>query len=122
MWAMPLPRVRPNMAPRAYWSQCGAPRPAKAGAPGKRRRNRALRGQRFHVRRGLDRAQAVAAAIAVAPMKTIARQRRPSWRPSLRAAYCGFARDSCHAVVVSRLLLDVTASAPVLSSRKQPVP
>ena len=26
-----VPRVRPVIVPRAYWSQCGAPSPAKAG-------------------------------------------------------------------------------------------
>ena len=26
-----VPRVMPAIRPRAYWSQCGAPRPAKAG-------------------------------------------------------------------------------------------
>ena len=31
IWARPVPRVRPTSVPRAYMSQCGAPRPAKAG-------------------------------------------------------------------------------------------
>src|SRR5471030_3402912 len=31
MWARLLPRVSPTSAPRAYGSQCGAPRPTKAG-------------------------------------------------------------------------------------------
>ena len=31
MWSRPVPRVSPSMAPRAYISQCGAPRPVKAG-------------------------------------------------------------------------------------------
>ena len=31
MWAAVVPRVRPKIAPRAYGSQCGAPRPTNAG-------------------------------------------------------------------------------------------
>ena len=31
MWASVVPRVIPTMVPRAYGSQCGAPRPASAG-------------------------------------------------------------------------------------------
>ncbi len=30
-WPAVVPRVRPVMVPRAYWSQCGAPSPANAG-------------------------------------------------------------------------------------------
>src|ERR1044071_7198239 len=30
-WAAVVPRVMPEIEPRAYWSQWGAPRPAKAG-------------------------------------------------------------------------------------------
>ena len=31
MCALVAPRVRPTIVPRAYMSQCGAPRPVKAG-------------------------------------------------------------------------------------------
>ena len=60
MWAAVVPRVRPKIAPRAYGSQCGAPRPTNAGTTTTPSELGTLRRQLFDIDRRLDDAQAIA--------------------------------------------------------------
>ena len=58
--ARPVPRVRPTMAPRAYGSQYGAPRPTKAGTTYTPPVSRTDVGERLGLGRVVDDAEPVA--------------------------------------------------------------
>ena len=111
-WPAVVPRVSPAMVPRAYWSQCGAPK------PGKRRHEihaaaiRHAGRQRFDFRRGLDQPQSVAQ-----PLHDRAGDEHAPLQRVFRPAAGIF-----QATVVSNSWREAAGFWPMFISMKQPVP
>src|SRR5256885_3921782 len=111
MCAAVVPRVRPASTPRAYWSQCGAPRPANAGT-------------RY------TPCGSVTCAASASTSDDDLMIPRPSRSHCTTAPAMKMLPSSAyslrwpmrHATVVSRLCLDVIGFVPVFISMKQPVP
>src|SRR6266566_151449 len=111
MWAAVVPRVTPATRPRAYWSQCGTPRPANAGTR--------------YTPSGSATCDANASTSDDDLMMPSPSRSHCTTAPAMKmlpsSAY-SVRLPMRHATVVSRLCLDAIGLVPVFMSMKQPVP
>src|ERR1041385_646203 len=111
MWPELVPRVRPRIAPRAYWSQCGAPRPTNAGT-------------KYTPPLSLTVAASASTSEELRINPNPSRNHCTTAPPTntLPSSAYSIEFPTFHATVVTRRLEDLIGFAPMFCNRKHPVP